>query len=107
MAAEASSLSTNPKPFSQGQLNDLVRDFNLSKESFEILATLLGEHDILDSETKITISSTWIDDLLLRFFTTKDDFVYCNNIPGVLPKMGLSACNSDEWRLFIDNSKRS
>ena len=30
MAAEASSLRTNPKPFSQGQLNDLVRDLNLS-----------------------------------------------------------------------------
>ena len=31
-AAEASSLSTNPKPFSQGQLNDLARDLNLFKE---------------------------------------------------------------------------
>ena len=48
MAAEASSLSTNPKPFSQGQLNDLVCELNPSKESSEILASRLGEHGILD-----------------------------------------------------------
>ena len=29
MADAASSLSAKPKPFSQGQLNDLVRDFGL------------------------------------------------------------------------------
>ena len=51
-AAEASSLSTNPKPFSPGQLNDLVRDLNLFKESSEISASRFGEHGILDSETK-------------------------------------------------------
>ena len=104
MAAEVSPLSTNPKPFSQDQLNDLVRDLNLSKESSEILASLLGEHGILDSETKITFFRNK-DDLLLRFFTMEDDFVCCNNIPGLLAKMGLPDYNSDKWRLFIDSSK--
>ena len=37
----------------------------------------------------------------------EDDFVFCNNIPGLLAEMGLSKYNSDEWRLFIDSSKRS
>ena len=106
MAAEASSLSTNPKPFSQDQLYDLVRDFNLSKESSEIIASRLGERGILDSETKITFFRNR-DDLLLRFFTMEDDFVYCNNILGLLAKMGLPDYNLDEWRLFIDSSKRS
>ena len=54
MAAEASSLITNPKPFSQGQLNNLVRDLNLSKESSELIASRLGEHGVLDLGTKIT-----------------------------------------------------
>ena len=53
MAAEESLLSTNPKPFSQGQLNDLVRDLNISKESSELLASRLGEHGVLDSGTKL------------------------------------------------------
>ena len=63
---EASSLSTKPKPFSQGQLNDLVRDLNLSKESFEILAFRLNGHGILDSRTKITFYRKR-DDLLILF----------------------------------------
>ena len=48
MAAAASSLSAKPKLFSQGQLNNLVRDLGLSKEWSEILASSLVEHDILD-----------------------------------------------------------
>ena len=106
MAAAASSLRAKPKPLSQGQLNDLVRDFSPSKESSEILASRLGEHDILDSETKITFYRVR-DDLLIRFFTMEDDFAYCNNIQGLLSEMSLPEYNLDEWRLFIDCSKRS
>ena len=65
-AAAASSLSAKPKPFSQGQLNDLVRDLGLSKESLKILASRLGEHGILDLETKITFCRDK-DDLLICF----------------------------------------
>ena len=54
IAAAASLLSAKPKPFSQGQLNDLVDDLGLSKELSEILASRLGEHGILDSGIKIT-----------------------------------------------------
>ena len=106
MAAEASSLSTNPKPFNQGQLNDLVRDLNLSKESSELLASRLDEHDVLDSETKISFYRNR-NDLLLRFFSMEDNFVFCTNIPSLLAEMGLSKYNSDEWRLFIDSFKRN
>ena len=88
MAAAASSLSAKPKPFSQGQLNDLVHDLGLSKESSEILASCLGEHGILDSGTKTTFYRNK-DDLLIRFFTIEDVFVYCNNIQCLLSEMGL------------------
>ena len=93
------------EPFCQGQLNELVRDLNLSIESSELLASRLGEHGVLDSGTKYTFYRNR-DDLLLRFFTTEDDFVFCNNIPGFLTETGLSKYNSDEWRLFIDGSKQ-
>ena len=106
MAAEASSLSTNPKPFSQDQLNDLVGDVNFSKESSELLVYRLGEHGVLDSGTKIKLYCNK-DDLLLRFFTMENDFVFSYNIPGLLVEMSLSKYNLDEWRLFIDSSKRS
>ena len=83
-----------------------MRDLNLFKESSELLASRLGEHGVLDSGTKITFYRNR-DDLLLCFFTMEDDFVFCNNIPGLLAEMGLSKYNLDEWRLFIDNSKCS
>ena len=68
MAAAASSLSAKPKPFSQGQLNDLVCDLGLFKKSSKILASRLGEHDIMDSKTEITFYRDR-NDLLTRFFT--------------------------------------
>ena len=71
-----------------------------------ILASRLGEHGILDSGIKITFYRDR-DDLLICFFTTEDDFVYCNNIQGLLSEMGLPEYNLDEWRLFIDSTKRS
>ena len=88
MAAAASSLSAKPKPFSHGKLNNLARDLGLSKESSEILASRLGEHGILDSGTKITFCCDR-DDLLIRFLIMENDFVYCNNIQGLLSEMGL------------------
>ena len=66
MAAAASSLTAKPKPFSQRQLNDLVRDLGLSKKSSEILTFRLSEHGILDSGTKITFYRDRID-LLICF----------------------------------------
>ena len=106
MATAASSLSAKPKLFSQGQLNDLVRDLGHSKESCEIVASRLGEHGILDSGTKIKFYRDR-DDLLIRFFTMEDDLVCCNNIQGLSSEMSLPEYNPDEWRLFIDSSKRS
>ena len=85
MGVAASLPSSKPKPFSQGQL---VHDINLSKESFEILASHLHEYGILSLETKTTFYHDR-DDMLICFFTMEDNFVYCNNIQDLLSKMGL------------------
>ena len=106
MAVAASSLSAKPNPFSQGQLDDLVRGLGLCKESSEILASRLDEYSILDSGTKITFYRDR-DDLLIRFVAMEDDFLYCNNIQCLLSEMGLPEYNPNESRLFIDSSKRS
>ena len=106
MAAAAFSLSAKSKLFSQGQPKDLVRDLGLSKKSCEILASHLGEHVVLHLGIKITVYRDR-DDLLIRFFNIKDDFVYCNNNQGLLSEMGLPEYNPDEWSLLIDSSKRS
>ena len=94
------------KLFTQGQLNDLVRDLALSKEAAEILASRLSDHRVLDSDAKITFYRSR-DEELIRYFSEEDDFVFCNNIQDLLSAMGLPKYNPDEWRLFIDSSKRS
>ena len=35
------------------------------------------------------------------------NFVLCNDIPGVLMKLGVTEYSPDDWRLFIGSSKRS
>ena len=94
------------KPFTKGELNDLVRDLALSKEAAEILASRLSEHFVLDSEARITFFRKR-DEILIHYFSEEENFVYCNNIKGLLLAMGLPHYNPYEWRLFIDSSKRS
>ncbi|KAI6648704.1 hypothetical protein LOD99_7930 [Oopsacas minuta] len=94
------------EPFTQGQLNDLVRDLGLSKDASEILASRLSEHHVLHSEAKITYYRCR-DEELIRYFSEEGGFVFCSNIPGLLSAMGLPQYNRNEWHLFIDSSKRS
>lgn len=41
------------------------------------------------------------------FFSEEDDFVFCNNISGLMNAMGLQNYDPNDWRLFIDSWKRS
>ena len=44
----------------------------------------------------------------LRRYTQEDGlFVTCIDIRLLLPELGIASYNSDEWRIFIDSSKRS
>ena len=89
------------KPFSQSQLNDLVRNLALQKEASEVLASRLSEHGTLGSKTKITFYRH-------RDYSTKEDnFVFCKNVKGLISAMGVPQYKPGEWRLFIDSSKQS
>ncbi|KAL4705674.1 hypothetical protein ACJJTC_011236 [Scirpophaga incertulas] len=46
-------ISNDPKCFSQNELDDLVRDLDLSKQASELLASKLKEKNLLFSNTKI------------------------------------------------------
>ena len=85
------------KPFSQSQLNDLVRDLALLKEASEDLASRLSEHGILDSKTKITFYRHR-DETLSDYFTKEDNFVFCKNVKGLLTAMGVPQYKPGEWR---------
>lgn len=98
--------SNSPQRFDQKELSDLVRDLSLSKESAELLASRLNEKNLLEQGTKITFYRSR-EKYLLPFFSEENKLVFCNDVKGLLTKMGLAKYIPGDWRLFIDSSKRS
>ena len=99
------STNNQPEPFSQMQLNDLVRDLNPSKESAQLLGSRLHEHRILSRGT----TYSWYRNRereFTRFFDKHDSLVFCSNVPGLIEHMGIPY-QPNEWRLFIDSSNKS
>ncbi|XP_077778040.1 uncharacterized protein LOC144326075 [Podarcis muralis] len=94
-----------PHPFSQKELNDLVRDLSLSKDSAELLASRLKEKNLSDSACISFFRNRHQE--YLRFFSEEKDLVYCADIAQLLLKLGVPQYEPKDWRLFIDSSKRS
>uniref|UniRef100_UPI0035902CB4 uncharacterized protein n=1 Tax=Myxine glutinosa TaxID=7769 RepID=UPI0035902CB4 len=99
--------TSQPKLFSQAELNDLTRDLCLSKESAQLLGSRLRENRLLAPETTFS----WYrsrEEEFREYFSSDDEvsLVYCSNITGLIAAMGL-AYDPTEWRLFIDSSSRS
>jgi hypothetical protein len=98
--------SIEPDLFEQGDLNDLVRDLNLSKQQSEVLASRLQERALLHPSTNVTFYRNR-EQKFLPYLTSENSFVYCNDIGGLLLAMGVPNYKPSDWRLFIDSSKRS
>ncbi|GFX18544.1 uncharacterized protein TNCV_3371171 [Trichonephila clavipes] len=91
--------------FSHSDLNDLVRDLGLPKDTAEVLGSRLKERHLLNSG----VSFSWYrfkEKEFVPFFTQEGDLVFCNNVPAIL-EMFKIMYKPEEWRLFIDSSKRS
>ena len=43
----------------------------------------------------------------LPYFTQENDIVYCNDVARLLQQLGVQQHKPQDWRLFIDSSKRS
>ena len=87
-------------------MNDLVRDLGLSKELSELLASRLNDKNLLQDGTKVRFYRHRENELL-KYFATEKDFVYCNDVSGLLNAMGVTSYDPKEWRLFLESSKRS
>lgn len=92
--------------FDQNELSDLIKDLDLSKEAAELLASRLGEKDLLSHGTKITFYRTREKEFL-PFFSDDEKGVFCQDVENLLLKLGLPQYSPDDWRLFIDSSKQS
>lgn len=98
--------TSEPQLFNQEDLNALIRDLGLSKKTSEILASRLKQRNLLTPETRISYYRNREAELL-SFFSKDDDFAFCSDVPGLLKAMGVQKYDPNEWRLFIDSSKRS
>lgn len=99
--------TSQPKPFSQAELNDLTRDLCLSKESAQLLGSRLKENRLLAPETTFYWYRSREEEFRQYFTLEKEaSLLYCNDVNGLIEAMGL-AYNPTEWRLFIDSSSRS
>ena len=85
---EADFSDYTPHPFSQNELNDLVRDLNLSKSSDEFFASTLKEKYLLSNGTPITFYC-YRHQEFLHFFFEEKDLVYCTDIVDLLQKFGV------------------
>ena len=94
------------QPFSQCELNDLVRDLSLSKTSSELLASRLKEKNLLGEDARITFFRRRHEDYMF-YFCQEEDLVYCRDVAGLLAKLGAPQYDPRDWRLFIDSCKRS
>lgn len=92
--------SSNPQCFNQTELSDLIRDLRLSKESSELLASRLNDKNLLDNDTKITFYRTR-EKNFLSFFSHESNLVFCQEVRGLMIKMGLPEYFPSDWRLFI------
>lgn len=103
---EYSSTNDDPILFDQCDLDDLIRDLNLPKDSSELLASRLKERNFLLPGTKITAYRKR-DEMFKQFFLKEDTLVYCNDIKGLVNCYKPDMYKPEDWRLFIDSSKES
>ncbi|GFV35888.1 uncharacterized protein TNCV_2866471 [Trichonephila clavipes] len=97
--------TNDPELFSQSDLNDLVRDLGLSKNTAEVLGSRLKERHLLNSG----VLFSWYrfrEKEFVPFFTQEGDLVFCNNVPAMLEMFEIMY-EPEKWRLLIDSSKRS
>ncbi|GBL76983.1 hypothetical protein AVEN_12646-1 [Araneus ventricosus] len=94
-----------PQLFTEMELNDFVRDLGLSKESAEILGSRLKEKKMLAAGTCTALYRDR-EQVFTSYFSQDGNLVYYSDIVELMLKFGVKY-KDDEWKLFIDSSKRS
>ena len=102
---EADLADDKPHLLQQPQLNDLIRDLQLSKEKSELLASRLQEWNLLEKGTSVSYFRTR-HEKLAGFYALENDVCFCTDVDGLMHELGYDHV-SDEWRLFIDSGKDS
>lgn len=102
---EASGSSSEPHLLDQGDLNDLVRDLNLSKRQAELLGSRLKGWNLLKKETKVCAFRSRHTEFV-DYFAFQDGIAFCCEVKSLMETL-CPDYRTEDWRLFIDSSKYS
>lgn len=97
--------SSTPHILTQEELNDLVRDLDLSKSKAELLGSRLQQWNLLKENVRVTSFRTRHEQFV-PFFRKEADLVFCCDADGLMNVLGIEH-DPKEWRLFIDSSTLS
>lgn len=97
-----------PSLIPQEDLDRIVRMLNLSHNDAMALTSELYSFHVLAPGVKVTAYRNRQDPYMPYFILSEDaTYAYCSNIRGLMNEMGIHDYDPNEWRLFIDASKRS
>jgi hypothetical protein len=92
--------------FADSELNDLIRELQLTKEKSELLGSRLREKNMLASGVKFS----WYrnrEKKFRKYYVQEDQLVFCTDIRNLLHQLGEKECDPSTCGLFINSSKRS
>lgn len=89
----------------QEELNDLVRDLELTKDKAELLASRLKERHFLHTDVSTSIYRLRHKPYA-KYYTMQTEICFCHDIAGLFRELG-QLHNPKDWRLFIDSNKQS
>jgi len=97
--------SNEPHLLTQGDLNYIARDLNLSKKQAELLGSRLKGWNLLHQDTKVCFYCGHHKEFK-DFFSLEDTVMFCDDVCSIMEVLG-HEYNLDQWHLFIDSSKVS
>jgi hypothetical protein len=80
--------SSAPHILTQEELNDLVRDLELSKAKAELLGSRLKEWNLLKENVRVTSFRTRHEQLE-PYFRKEDDLVFCSDVDSLMNALGI------------------
>jgi hypothetical protein len=96
--------SENRQLFTQSELKYVIRDLGMPREKAELLGSRLKQKHLL-AAGKSMCRYRNREQEFTSYFLQDGGLVYCCNIPRLMKKFGVDY-KLNEWRLFIDSSKR-
>ena len=91
--------SSAPHILTQAELNDLVRDLELSKAKAELLGSRLQEWNLLQENVRVTSFRTRHEQFE-DYFSKEDDLVFCSDVEGLLNALHMKETYENLKHLF-------